>query len=230
MATNVDIFKTEYLRLKHVETQYKTFKEEQAFKDNEMKEKFEQFENKILELTTANEHLTNQVDALTLPVCSSKTAITSTTRSAYYKRIISGYQIFNYDNEFKLKYNNAFLDKFQLAYETWGELDKKKTNAVLIFTSLEASSHAKSHEAHLCTGWWEQFIGPGLAIDTNHLFVICCNHIGGCYGTTGPSSINPKTNCPYGSSFPILSVEDFVNAQFLLIQKLGIQKVLKKAL
>jgi len=143
-----------------------------------------------------------------------------------YQQVVSGYEVYKHqDGPFKLKYNNKSLNEFQLAYETWGKLNAKKNNAILIFTGLSASSHAKSHEQNTRPGWWEKFIGPNLGIDTNHFFVICCNHLGGCYGSTGPSSINPKTNKPYGSSFPILSVEDFVRAQFQLVKSLGIEKL-----
>ncbi|CAF3377192.1 unnamed protein product [Rotaria sp. Silwood1] len=143
-----------------------------------------------------------------------------------YHHVISGYKIYKHENEpFRLKYNNKSLNEFQLAYETWGKLNAKKNNAVLIFTGLSASSHAKSHDENPRAGWWEKFIGPNLGIDTNHFFVICCNHLGGCYGSTGPSSKNPKTNKPYGASFPMLSVEDFVRAQFHLIKHLGIEKL-----
>ncbi|CAF0963210.1 unnamed protein product, partial [Adineta ricciae] len=143
-----------------------------------------------------------------------------------YHHIVSGYQVFQHQNEpFRLKYNHKSLNEFQLAYETWGKLNAKKNNAILIFTGLSASSHAKSHELNPKPGWWEQFIGPNLAIDTNHFFVICCNHLGGCYGSTGPSSIDPKTNKAYGTSFPMLSVEDTVRAQFFLLKYLGIEKL-----
>ncbi|CAF4498621.1 unnamed protein product, partial [Rotaria socialis] len=143
-----------------------------------------------------------------------------------YHHVASGYQIYKHQHEpFKFKYNNKSLNQFQLAYETWGKLNAKKNNAILIFTGLSASSHAKSHEQNLNPGWWEKFIGPNLGIDTNHFFVICCNHLGGCYGSTGPSSINPETKKPYGASFPMLSVEDFVRAQFQLLKHLGIEKL-----
>lgn len=142
-----------------------------------------------------------------------------------YQKIVSGYELFHHDKAFQLKYNHRSLSQFQLAYETWGTLNEKKNNAVLIFTGLSASSHAKSHEKNPRPGWWEQMIGPNLGIDTNHFFVICCNHLGGCYGSTGPSSINPETHQAYGTSFPMLSVEDFVRAQFLLLKHLGIEKV-----
>ncbi|CAF3793510.1 unnamed protein product [Rotaria sordida] len=143
-----------------------------------------------------------------------------------YHHVVSGYQIYKHQNEsFRLKYNNKSLNEFQLAYETWGKLNAKKNNAILLFTGLSASSHAKSHDENQRPGWWEKFIGPNLGIDTNHFFVICCNHLGGCYGSTGPSSINPATSKPYGASFPMLSVEDFVRAQFQLINHFGINKL-----
>ena len=74
-------------------------------------------------------------------------------------------------------------------------------------------------------GWWEKFIGPGKAIDTNKYFVICSNNLGGCYGSSGPSSINPLTNEVYATSFPLVTVEDMVRAQFLLLDHLGIEQV-----
>lgn len=120
-----------------------------------------------------------------------------------YHHIVSGYELFKYENgPFRLKYNNNSLSQFQLAYETWGKLNAKKNNAILLFTGLSASSHAKSQEVgkrsieinsikslfffqkNMKPGWWEKFIGPNLGIDTNHFFVICCNHLGGCYGST----------------------------------------------
>ena len=97
-----------------------------------------------------------------------------------------------------------------MAYETWGELNEAKTNAVLLHTGLSASSHAHSNAGNKDPGWWEAFIGPGQALDTNRFFVICSNNLGGCYGTTGPSSLNPLTGEEYGMSFPIITVQDMV--------------------
>ncbi|XP_064616356.1 uncharacterized protein LOC135480451 [Liolophura sinensis] len=142
-----------------------------------------------------------------------------------YAKIVSGYKVFNSKEAFYLKYNNAVLPEITVAYETWGELNEEKDNAVLIYTGLSASSHAKSHEENPAPGWWEKFVGPGCAVDTSKFFVICANHVGGCYGSSGPSSINPLTNQAYATTFPVVSVEDMVRAQFLLLDHLGIYKL-----
>lgn len=117
------------------------------------------------------------------------------------------------------------LPELDIAYETWGELNEKKDNAILIQTGLSGSSHAKSHGKNVQPGWWEKFIGPGLSIDTNKYFVICTNVIGGCYGSTGPSSIDPSDGERYATRFPILTIFDMVRAQFLLLDHLGINKL-----
>ncbi len=114
-----------------------------------------------------------------------------------------------------------------LAYETYGVLNKEKSNAVLIVHALSGDSHAAGvHEGSNDLGWWDSFIGPGKAFDTEKYFVICSNILGGCKGSTGPSSINPKTNKPYALDFPLISINDIVNAQRHLITHLGIEKLL----
>ncbi|KAI9293388.1 homoserine O-acetyltransferase [Neoconidiobolus thromboides FSU 785] len=145
-----------------------------------------------------------------------------------YDKVVSGYKLFKYENQFEMDYGT--LPRFQLAYETWGQLNENKDNAILIHTGLSGSSHAKSHENNLNPGWWEKFIGPGLSIDTNKFFVVCTNVLGGCYGSTGPSSIddtieNNTQNKKYGSKFPILTIFDMVRAQFKLLDHLGIQRL-----
>jgi len=142
-----------------------------------------------------------------------------------YHKIVSGYKTFQFDSPFYCKYNQGVLPGFTMAYETWGELNEDKSNAILLAAGLSASSHAKSHADNEKPGWWEKFIGPGCAVDTNKYFVICTNTIGGCYGSSGPSSINPETGEPYGTTFPVLSVVDMVNAQFLLLDHLGVDKL-----
>ncbi|XP_067662744.1 serine O-succinyltransferase-like [Haliotis asinina] len=142
-----------------------------------------------------------------------------------YDKITTGFKVYNYETPFKLKYNGGILPHLKVAFETWGELNEEKNNAVLISAGLSASSHAKSHKDNVRPGWWEKFVGPGCAVDTNKFFVICTNNLGGCYGTSGPSSVNPVTDKPYGTTFPIVSIEDMVNAQMLLIDHLGIQKL-----
>ncbi|KAL4219550.1 hypothetical protein ACF0H5_022126 [Mactra antiquata] len=101
-----------------------------------------------------------------------------------YDKISSGYKTFTTDGPFKLKYNKAVLPKLTVAYETWGKLNKDKSNAVIIHAGLSASSHARSHADNKNPGWWEKFVGPGKAVDTDEFFVICTNSVGGCYGTS----------------------------------------------
>jgi len=112
------------------------------------------------------------------------------------------------------------LNKIEIAYETYGELNKDKSNAILVLHALSGSSHAGGEN-----GWWEKMIGPSRPLDTNKYFIICSNILGSCYGTTGPSSINPETNEPYCLNFPIITVKDMVNAQKKLIDYLEIKKL-----
>lgn len=117
------------------------------------------------------------------------------------------------------------LPSFKIAYETWGTLTPQKENVILLHTGLSASSHAASTDLNPDEGWWERFIGPGKALDTNQYFVICTNVLGGCYGSTGPSSIELATGRHYGTRFPVLSIFDMVRAQFCLLDHLGINKL-----
>ena len=117
-----------------------------------------------------------------------------------------------------------------LAYETYGSLNENRSNAILILHALTGDAHAAGfHEGDKDPGWWDNMIGPGKAFDTNKYFVICSNVIGGCKGSTGPSSIDPKTGRPYGLNFPIITIKDMVNAQRCLIDHLGIDKLLSVA-
>jgi homoserine O-acetyltransferase len=119
------------------------------------------------------------------------------------------------------------LGPITLAYEAYGELNQKKDNAILILHALSGDAHAAGfHKDDRKPGWWDMMIGPGKAFDTDKYFVICSNVLGGCKGSTGPSSINPKTNKPYGLDFPIITIVDMVNAQKRLIDNLGIKKLL----
>lgn len=104
-------------------------------------------------------------------------------------------------------------------------MDENKSNAILLHTGLSASSHAHSTEANTKPGWWEKFIGPGAPLDTNKYFVICTNVIGGCYGSTGPSSLDPADGQNYATRFPILTMEDMVRAQFRLLDAMGIERL-----
>jgi len=132
-----------------------------------------------------------------------------------------------YSNQpFKCEHGGV-LPELHVAYESWGELNANKDNVVLVQHGLSGSTHARSHlENDLSVaGWWEKFIGPGLSIDTDKFFVICANSLGSCFGTTGPGSINPITQKHYGGDFPIISVGDIVNSQFILLNALGINKL-----
>ena len=115
-----------------------------------------------------------------------------------------------------------------LAYETYGELSPAKDNAILILHALSGDAHAAgfNHPHEHQPGWWDIMIGPGRAFDTRKYFVICSNVIGGCKGSTGPSSIDPQTGRPYALSFPMVTIHDMVNAQRVLIDHLGIDQLL----
>jgi homoserine O-acetyltransferase len=115
-----------------------------------------------------------------------------------------------------------------LAYETYGELSPAKDNAILILHALSGDAHAAgfNHPNERQPGWWDIMIGPGKAFDTRKYFVICSNVIGGCKGSTGPSSINPLTGRPFALDFPLVTIHDMVNAQRALIDHLGIDQLL----
>ncbi|KAK2594073.1 Serine O-succinyltransferase [Conoideocrella luteorostrata] len=119
----------------------------------------------------------------------------------------------------------GILPEFTVAYESWGKLNRDKSNAILLHTGLSASSHAHSTEANPQPGWWEKFIGPGSPLDTDKYHVICTNVIGGCHGSTGPSSTDPGNGERYATRFPILTMQDMVRAQFRLLDHLGIEKL-----
>ena len=112
----------------------------------------------------------------------------------------------------------------RVAYETWGELNATRSNAVLVFTGLSPSAHARSSAQDSSEGWWETMIGPGLYIDTNRYFVVCVNSLGSCFGSTGPASDSPVTGAPYRMSFPDLSVEDIARGGFETLRSLGIER------
>ncbi|KAI5481150.1 homoserine o-acetyltransferase [Pseudohyphozyma bogoriensis] len=141
-----------------------------------------------------------------------------------YANVVSGYKVYHHPHPFPLDYGGR-LPSFSLAYETWGTLNADKSNVVLVHTGLSASSHAHSTPENPAEGWWEKFIGPGLSIDTDKYFVICTNVLGGCYGSTGPSSLDPSDGQPYATRFPILSIFDMVRAQFELLTHLGVEKL-----
>ena len=114
-----------------------------------------------------------------------------------------------------------------LAYETYGKLNPSKSNAILVCHALSGDAHAAGiHKDDKTPGWWDDMIGPGKALDTRLYFVICSNVVGGCKGSTGPSSINPETGKPYALDFPLITIADMVEAERHLIDHLGIEKLL----
>ncbi|MFJ4452432.1 homoserine O-acetyltransferase [Pseudomonas sp. NPDC089392] len=118
------------------------------------------------------------------------------------------------------------LASYELVYETYGTLNASASNAVLICHALSGHHHAAGYHAATDRkpGWWDSCIGPGKPIDTNRFFVVSLNNLGGCNGSTGPSSVNPATGKPYGADFPVLTVEDWVHSQARLADRLGIQQ------
>jgi len=122
------------------------------------------------------------------------------------------------------------LAPVEIAYETYGTLNQEKSNAVLIAHALSGDAHvAGFHPGEDTFGWWDEMVGPGKAFDTDKYFVICSNVLGGCKGSTGPSSINPKTQRPYALDFPLISINDMVRCQKKLIDHLGIEKLVSVA-
>ncbi len=130
--------------------------------------------------------------------------------------------------------SGAELPEITVAYESYGKLNAAKSNAILLFHALSGSQHAAgvttevpntderwTEDIH--NGWWDLFIGPDKALDTNRYFIICANYLGGCYGSSGPASINPATGKPYGSAFPEVRTSDVVKSQLALLDSLGIK-------
>jgi len=139
---------------------------------------------------------------------------------------------------FRLEYGGT-LPELRLRYETYGSLNLGRDNAVMVFHAWTGSAHLaggythdtlaslpKLEQAFGVEGWWDELAGPGRMLDTDSHFVICANHIGSCYGSTGPLSINPETGQPYGPDFPLLTVRDLAKAQAKLLDFLGIEKVM----
>jgi homoserine O-acetyltransferase/O-succinyltransferase len=135
-------------------------------------------------------------------------------------------QTAHFDKPLTLK-SGVILPQFDLVYETYGKLNADKSNAVLICHALSGTHHVagKYTENDKYAGWWDNLVGPNKPLDTNKFFVIGLNNLGGCHGSTGPISINPETNQPWGSQFPIVTVEDWVKSQTLLADYLGIQQL-----
>ncbi len=112
-----------------------------------------------------------------------------------------------------------------IAYETWGQLQGKGDNAILLFTGLSPSAHAASSQDNPAAGWWEDMIGSGLPLDTDRYFVICINSLGSCFGSTGPADIDPATGERYRLNYPVLTLEDVAEGGYKVLRHLGLEKV-----
>ena len=144
----------------------------------------------------------------------------------FFMSFIATPQSMHFPNALPLQSGKSIRD-YTLAYETYGQLNADKSNAILVCHALNASHHvAGVYEGQAKSeGWWDNMIGPGKAVDTNKFFVIGVNNLGSCFGSTGPMHTNPDSGVVYGSSFPVLTVEDWVNAQALLLDRLGVQQM-----
>lgn len=133
-------------------------------------------------------------------------------------------QLVKFEDRFVLE-SGKQLEGFEMVFETYGNLNQDKTNAILICHALSGNHHAAGYyeKSDERKGWWDNLIGPGKAIDTDKYFVVSPNNLGGCHGTTGPASVNPKTNEVYGPDFPVITVLDWVNCQALLTDYLDIK-------
>ncbi|HQT26961.1 MAG TPA: alpha/beta fold hydrolase, partial [Burkholderiales bacterium] len=127
-------------------------------------------------------------------------------------------QCATFDSPLTLR-SGKVLENYELVFETYGELNERKSNAVLICHALSGNHHVAGYHSDnpKSAGWWNNMVGPGKPIDTNRFFVIGVNNLGGCHGSTGPASRDRKTGQHYGSNFPVVTVEDWVNAQARLL-------------
>ncbi|MEO6891863.1 MAG: homoserine O-acetyltransferase [Ktedonobacteraceae bacterium] len=148
-----------------------------------------------------------------------KPSVATVTQAAHMQ------QVHTYTFEqMPLQYGGVF-GPVTLAYETWGKLNATRDNAILITHALTGNTHAHDpeHPDDSKVAWWNPLIGPGRPFDTSRYFVICSNVLGGCYGSTGPLSIDPRSGQPYGMSFPVITIRDMVHAQRVLIEHLGVR-------
>jgi len=120
---------------------------------------------------------------------------------------------------------HGHLERPTIVYETWGELNFQRDNGVLLFTGLSPSAHAASSEVDPSSGWWEQMVGESKPIDTTKYFVICINSLGSCFGSTGPTSINPETGERYRLDFPVLTIEDIARGGHEVVKSLGLNRL-----
>lgn len=133
-------------------------------------------------------------------------------------------KVANDANPLKLTLGKS-LNEVYVAYETYGALNENRSNVILVTHALTGDSHLASHDENDEKGWWEPLVGPGRPLDTDKFFVICANVLGGCQGTTGPASLNPKDYKPYGKKFPEITIRDMVHVQKRLLDKLGIKHI-----
>jgi homoserine O-acetyltransferase/O-succinyltransferase len=138
--------------------------------------------------------------------------------------VASARRFFEIAGSFEMR-RGGVLERPTVAYETWGQLNATRDNAVLIFTGLSPSAHASSSPEDPAPGWWEEIVGPSRPIDTRRYFVICVNSLGSCFGSTGPASINPRTGMAYRLAFPVLTLEDIGRAGHLLLAHLGVERL-----
>src|SRR5689334_10686972 len=131
----------------------------------------------------------------------------------------------HFEQPLRLK-SGAELPTYDLAYETYGELNAARSNAVLVCHALNASHHVAGYypEDPKNVGWWDNLVGPGKPLDTRRFFVVGSNYLGSCFGSTGPASINPASGRRWGADFPVVTVEDWVEAQARLADRLGIER------
>ncbi len=136
------------------------------------------------------------------------------------------------DGSFKFTSNQNFhfesgasINPLELVYDTYGTLNEDKSNAIVVHHALSTGSHLAATEKNTHTGWWNDMVGSGRALDTDKYFIICINNLGSCYGSSGPLTINPETSQPYGADFPDVTVEDMVRSQKMLIDFFGIKQL-----
>jgi homoserine O-acetyltransferase len=122
-------------------------------------------------------------------------------------------------------HRGGHLESPTLAYETWGALNEKRSNAILLFSGLSPSAHAASSAEDRSAGWWEDMIGSGLPLDSDNYFIICVNSLGSCFGSTGAASVDPETGELYRLNFPVLTLEDVADAAHGVVRHLGIEKL-----
>ncbi|HTL55045.1 MAG TPA: homoserine O-acetyltransferase [Candidatus Limnocylindrales bacterium] len=153
-----------------------------------------------------------------------KTTVFESSDTVRHSRPLRYAQSVTFEQPLELE-KGSHLPSVTVAFETYGQLNEARDNAILVCHAISGDSHVAKHDATDDPGWWDIVVGPGKAVDTNKLFVICPNLLGGCRGTTGPGSVNPVTGKPYGRDFPTITVGDMVEVQRRLLDHLGIQQL-----